>query len=307
MPSLLSVLVRAQIRLLKPILDKFSIKTSRTFQDNLGDIMARSLLSKVSFTPVCFEQFEACFASPIGKPQGGSVILYLHGGGYVAGCLNYARGSASVLATETNRHVLAVAYRLAPESPFPAALEDALCAYRYLLDAGYTRISLAGESAGGGLIFALCLKLKELGLPMPDRLVGISPWTDLKFTGESHSVNSKKDPTLSGRALRVAARAYADGQEGNPLVSPVYGDLTGFPRALLFAGSRELLLDDARMLAERLCACSCHCELIVEEGMWHVYVLFKIPEARKALDKIAAFLGDVNEQQGQSAEKVDEA
>lgn len=290
MPSLLSVLVRAQIRLLKPILDKFSIKTSRTFQDNLGDIMARSLLSKVSFKPVCFNEFEASFAIPIENHSSDSVLLYLHGGGYVAGCLGYARGSASVLATETNRKVLAVAYRLAPEFPFPAAVEDALCAYRYLLDTGYKRISLAGESAGGGLVFALCLKLKELGLPQPNKVVGISPWTDLKFTGESHISNCKKDPTLSVKALRVAAKAYADGQEDNPLVSPIYGDLCGLPPSLLFAGSRELLLDDSRLLEKRLRECGCDCELIVEEGLWHVYVLFKIPEARKALKKIAAFL-----------------
>lgn len=290
MPSLLSVVMRAQIRLLKPILDKFSIKTSRTFQDNLGDIMARSLLSKVSFATVCFDQFDACFAVPKEKTPGDSVILYLHGGGYVAGCLNYARGSASVLAVETKRKVLAVAYRLAPEHPFPAAVDDALCAYQYLLEAGFSRVSLAGESAGGGLIFALCLRLKELGLPQPDKLVSISPWTDLKFTGESHSFNSKKDPTLSMRALHVAAKAYADGQEDNPLVSPLYADLHGLPPSLIFAGSRELLLDDARMMAARLLECGCVCELIVEEGLWHVYVLFKIPEARKALKKIAAFL-----------------
>ena len=218
------------------------------------------------------------------------MILYLHGGGYVAGCLHYARGSASVLATETNRKVLAVAYRLAPEHPFPAAIDDALCAYQYLLDAGYARISLVGESAGGGLIFSLCLKLKELGLPQPEKLVGISPWTDLKFTGESHISNRKNDPTLSVRALHVAAEAYAKGQEENPFVSPIYGDLSGLPRSLIFAGSRELLLDDSRMLTELLRKYGCDCELIVEEGLWHVYVLFKIPEARKALKKISAFL-----------------
>ena len=208
----------------------------------------------------------------------------------MAGCLNYARGSASVLAVETGRKVLAVAYRLAPEHPFPAAVEDAINAYKYLIDEGYTRISFAGESAGGGLIFALCLKLKELGLPQPDKLVSISPWTDLNFTGESHITNRKKDPTLSVKALRVAAKAYADGQADNPLVSPIYGDLTGLPCSLIFAGSHELLLDDARMLAARLCECGCDSELIIEEGLWHVYVLFKIPEARKALKKIAAFL-----------------
>ncbi len=290
MPSFQSLFVRAQIRLLKPILDKFSIKTSRGFQDSLGEIMAGSLTSKVSFEPVPLCGLDACFAVPKEMVPGGGVILYLHGGGYVAGCLNYARGAAGVLAVETKQKVLAVAYRLAPENPFPAALDDALSAYQYLLDNGFGRIALAGESAGGGLIFALCLKLKELGLPQPEKLVSLSPWTDLTFTGQSHIDNRRKDPTLSIKALHIAADAYAQGQQSNPLVSPIYGDLTGLPPSLIFAGSCELLLDDARMLADRLNECGCNCELIVEDGLWHVYVLFKIPEARKALNKIAAFL-----------------
>jgi acetyl esterase/lipase len=283
--------MRAQIRLVKPILKRLSINTARAFQDNLGDIQARSLLSKIVFVPVEFDQFEACMAIPKGKPRGSdSVILYLHGGGYVAGSIGYARGFASLLAVETNRQVLAVAYRLAPEHPFPAALDDVLSAYMYLLDAGYKHISFVGESAGGGLIFALYLKLKEMGLPYPESLVGISPWTDLAFSGESHKSNSKKDPSLSENALRSYAAVYAKGQEENPFVSPVYGDFTGMPRSLIIVGSFELLLDDARMLAARLQRDGCNCEIIVEEGLWHVYVLFKIPEARKALNKIAAFL-----------------
>jgi acetyl esterase/lipase len=283
--------MRAQIRLVKPILKRLSIQTARTFQDNLGDIQARSLLSKIVFVPEEFDQFEACMAIPKGKARGSdSVILYLHGGGYVAGSISYARGFASLLAVETNKQVLAVAYRLAPEHPFPAALEDALCAYQYLLDEGYKHIAFVGESAGGGLIYALCLKLKELGLPLPEAAVGISPWTDLSFSGESHKSNSKKDPSLSENALRSYAAVYAQGQEKSPFVSPIYGDFTGIPRSLIIAGSHELLLDDARMLSERLRRDGSDCELVVEEGLWHVYVLFKIPEARKALKKIAAFL-----------------
>lgn len=291
MPSLLSVLMRAQIRLVKPFLNRISIKTARMFQDSLGEIQAESLISKVIFQPFEIGRFEACFVSPKGMPQDkDNVILYLHGGGYVAGNINYARGFSGVLAVETHRRVLAAAYRLAPENPFPAAMEDALLAYRYLMEQGYKRISLVGESAGGGLIFALCLKLKEMQLPLPESLVSISPWTDLTFGGLSYITNKKKDPTMSEYALRSYAQFYAQGQEKNPLVSPLLGDLCGMPRALLFAGSRELLLDDAVMLAKKLEQCGSPCELIVEEGLWHVYVLFKIPEARKALKKIAAFL-----------------
>ncbi len=293
MPSLLSVLMRAQIRLVKPILNRFTIQTERAFQDNLGDMEAKSLASKVSYEPVDFENFEACFVSPKGMPQDKDrVILYLHGGAYVAGNIAYARGFASLLAVDTGLFVLAAAYRLAPENPFPAAVEDALRAYQYLIESGYSakNISLVGESAGGGLIFALCLKLKQEGLPLPRALVGISPWSDLTFGGESYKKNKKKDPTLSEQALRGYAKAYAAGQEKNPLVSPVFGDFDGMPRSLIIAGSCELLTDDAKMLAQRLKQAGTECELIIEEGMWHVYVLFKIPEATKALKKIAAFL-----------------
>jgi acetyl esterase/lipase len=285
--------MRTQIRLVKPILKRFSIPTARAFQDNLGDMEAKSLASKVTFEPIEFENFEACFVSPKGMLQDkDKVILYLHGGAYVAGNIAYARGFAGMLAAETHRFVLAVAYRLAPENPFPAAVEDALRAYQYLIESGYNaeNISFVGESAGGGLVFALCLKLKEAGLPLPRRLVALSPWTDLTFSGESYKKNKKKDPTLSEQALRGYAQAYAAGQEENPLVSPVFGDLGGMPESLIFAGSYELLLDDAKMLAERLKEAGSPCELIIEEGMWHVFVLFKIPEAIKALKKIAAFL-----------------
>ena len=171
-------------------------------------------------------------------------------------------------------------------------MDDAFCAYKYLIELGYSakNISLVGESAGGGLVYSLCLKLKETGLSLPGSVVAISPWTDLTFSGESYKKNKKKDPTLSEKALRSYARAYAHGQEQNPLISPVFGDLGGMPRSLIFAGGCELLLDDAKMLADRLKEAGNACELIVEKGLWHVYVLFRIPEAYKALDKIAAFL-----------------
>ena len=235
---------------------------------------------------------KACFASSKESYIKEKVILYLHGGAYVAGDIQYARGFAGVLAAETNRRVLSIAYRLAPEAPFPAAVDDAVTAYKYLLDHGYTaqNISLVGESAGGGLIYCLCLRLKQKKMPLPAALVAISPWTDLTFSGESYRLNDKKDPSLSEDVLREHAAAYAPGQEKNPLVSPVFGDLRHFPPSLLFAGGDELLLDDARMLADRLIQNGSPCELVVEEGLWHVYVLFRIPEAKKAILKIADFL-----------------
>lgn len=293
MPSLVSVLLRKEIRLLKPIINRLSIETARSFQDKLGDIEAKSVASKVDFMPFNIDGLKACFTEQ--KASGhnnGRVILYLHGGAYVSGNIQYASGFAGILAAETNRRVLSIAYRLAPENPFPAAVNDAFAAYEYLLNNGYNAqdISLVGESAGGGLIYCLCLLLKQKKMPLPSSLVGISPWTDLTFSGESYKLNSKKDPSLSEDVLREHAAAYAKGQEKSPLVSPVFGDLNNFPPSLLFAGDGELLLDDARMLAQRLRDSGSRCELVVEEGLWHVYVLYKIPEAKEAIRRIVDFL-----------------
>jgi acetyl esterase/lipase len=292
MPSLLSVVVREQIRLIKPILNRLSIPTARAFQDALGELGTKLVAGRVTFEPVPTDGFEGCFALPVDENDRRQVILYLHGGAYVAGNMKYARGFAGILADKLQKRVLSVVYRLAPEHPFPAALEDALAAYQYLLAEGWEarQISFIGESAGGGLIFCLCLRLKQLGLPLPGALVGISPWTDLTFSGASYLANASKDPSLAVDVLRNHAAIYAGGKEQDPLVSPVFGDLTGMPPSLILAGGDELLLSDAEKLAERLMDSGCRCELIVEDGLWHVYVLFSIPEARAALDKIACFL-----------------
>jgi len=292
MPSLLSIFVREQIRFIKPLIGHLSVARARAFQDALGGIGAKSVSGRVTFAPVPMEGFAACFAHPVAGGDNPRAILYLHGGAYVAGNLEYAKGFAGILADKIRQPVLSAAYRLAPEHPFPAAVLDALTAYRYLLDSGREarHISLIGESAGGGLVFALCLKLKQEGLPLPGALVGVSPWVDLTFTGESYRTNARKDPSLSERALRSHAAAYAGGRQADPLVSPIYGDLKGLPPSLLMAGGDELLLSDAVMLAKRLTENGCRCELCVEEGLWHVYPLYGIPEARAALDKIAGFL-----------------
>ncbi len=292
MPSFLSLLTREQIRLLKPVLKKISIARGRTFQDALGRLGAQSVAGRVRFEPVRLEQAPACFALPVAETDQSRALLYLHGGGFVAGNMKYACGFAGILADKLQRRVLSVAYRLAPEHPFPAALEDALAAYRYLLDQGWAagQISLVGESAGGGLVYSLCLKLKALGLPLPASLVAISPWADLTLSGPSYTANAKKDPSLSLQILRSYASIYADGQERNPLVSPVFGDLAGLPPSLLLAGGDELLLSDAMTLHAGLKARGCASALYVEPGLWHVYVLYKIPEARLAMQRIAAFL-----------------
>ena len=252
MPSLVSVMLREEIRLIKPIINKASIETVRTFRDKLGDIVAKSVASKINFKFFDINGTDACFASPASIHYEKHVILHLHGGGYVSGDIKYAKGFAGVLAVETSTRVLSIAYRLAPEHPFSAALEDAFAAYDHLLGTGYNAkdISLVGESVGGGLIYCLCLLLKRKKMPLLAALVGISPWTDLAFSGKSFELNGKKDPSLSEEILREPAQDYAPGQESNPLVLPVFGNLSGLPPSLLFAGSEEILLDDAKTLAD---------------------------------------------------------
>ncbi len=293
MPSIRAVILRTQLRLLRPFVRNADVEASRLAQDQIGRMGARALEANVSFTQTVFETFSAAFASPTGLPESDPrVILYLHGGAYTAGTLDYAMGFGGVLAHRTRCRTFCVAYRLAPEHPFPAALDDALTAYRYLLHAGYKpeNIAFVGESAGGGLIFCLALLLSQRGEPLPAALVAMSPWTDLTQTGASYVKNKRRDPTLNRRTLAESAIMYAQSNLGNPLVSPAFGSFTDFPPSLLFVGGSEILLDDAHMLHQRLLAAGCESTLVIAPGLWHVYPLFNTPEARDAITRIDAFL-----------------
>ena len=294
MPSIVSNVLRKQIRLLKPLITTFSFSAFRGAQEALGELGAKILEEKVVFHELMIHDIPAAWAVPAAEccADDDRILLYLHGGGYVAGSLKYAKGFAGVLASKMQARVLCVAYRLAPEHPFPAALDDALAAYQYLLEQGHAaeKISLIGESAGGGLLIALCLRLKEERLPMPGKAIPLSPWTDLTMRGGSYETNRKADPSLTQNELSRFAEAYATGQVENPLVSPVFGDLRGLPPCIIYVGGDEILLDDSRMLADQLTQAGVPCKLHVEPGMWHAYVLYGIPEANKALEEIRLFL-----------------
>lgn len=297
MPSIGSIILRLQLRLAKPIVRFTSIETARAAQDKLGEITASLLKTRASLAYIDepFDEFEACFAVPSACERPDELaILYLHGGGYTAGSLNYAKGFGGLLADRTRYRTLCVGYRLAPESKFPAALDDAMTAYRRLLESGYApeHIAFVGESAGGGLCYCLALKCKDEGVPLPRCIVGMSPWTDLTLSGASYRNNVMRDPTLIRESLAYYVLAYAAGHEDEPYVSPVLGDLTGLPPSLLFAGADEILLDDARTLHARLQEAGCRSELIVENGMWHVYPLYSTRESRRALETMTAFVRD---------------
>ena len=301
MPSFISVCLREQIRLFKRLTPKVSLQNVRTAQDKVGHLGAKVLSGKVSAEKIEGLGFDAEFIAPVKDfdESDKRIILYLHGGGYTCGSISYAEGFGSVLAAKVGIKTLCAAYRLAPENPFPAAVEDAFEAYKYLLENGYEskNIYVVGESAGGGLCFSLCLMLKEKEMELPAKIVAISPWSDLTFSGGSHKYNEKKDPTLSGELLRYYAAAYAPDEAENVLASPIFGDLSNMPPSLIFVGSREILLDDSKVLAEKLTASGSKCSLVVEEGLWHVYPLFAIPEAAEAIDKIKAFLELEDEKQ----------
>ena len=293
MLSLGAQFLKLQLRLAKPLVRFTTIENARTAQDQLGRITAGTLKAKVAYETVSFEEFDACFAVSTACPSPcGRAVLYLHGGGYTAGSLDYAKGFGGLLAAHTRLNVFCVAYRLAPEHKFPAALDDAMRAYRYLLENGYKpeNIAFAGESAGGGLEYCLLLRCRDEGVPLPKCVVGISPWTDLTFSGASYFNNVLRDPTLIRESLAYYVLAYAAGHENEPYVSPVFGDLSGMPDSLLFAGSDEILLDDAKTLYRKLKDGGADAELIVEPGMWHVYPLYGTPEGKRAVAKMAAFI-----------------
>jgi epsilon-lactone hydrolase len=224
-------------------------------------------------------------------------ILYLHGGGYVVGWAGLCRDLTWRLATLCRACVLGVDYRLAPEHPFPAALDDAVAAYRWLLARGADpkRIALVGDSAGGGLVFAAMLRLRDEGIELPAAAAVVSPWTDLALTGPSLHLNALIDPLIPAEQVpRVVDLCLAGANPRNPYASPLYGDPTGLPPALILVGGDEVLRDDAVRMADKMRAAGCHVEIEVWPRMWHVWYLCTrgIPEAKAAIARIAAFLND---------------
>ncbi len=222
-------------------------------------------------------------------------ILYLHGGAFCAGSPQLYRNLTWRLAGAAGATALVPDYRLAPEYPFPAALDDAMSAYDWLLADGADprRIAVAGNSAGGGLVFSLLLGLRDSGRPLPAAAAALSPWTDLALTGASLKENAAKDPLLDARQLPRVTRWYLDGADPRqPAASPVYGDCRGLPPVLIQVGSDEILHDDAVRMAERMRAGGAEATLEIWPRMPHVWHLFAgiLPEARRAIVRIGEFL-----------------
>jgi monoterpene epsilon-lactone hydrolase len=222
------------------------------------------------------------------------VLLYLHGGAFALGSINTSREWVARLVRATKMRALAINYRLAPEHPYPAALDDATTAYLWLLKEGVepSRIILAGDSAGGGLALSTLVGLRDAGHPLPAGAVCISPWTDLALTGDSIQCKAQIDPILSPGDLDMYAGYYAGEHERTwPLLSPLYADLQGLPPLLIQVGTDEILLDDAVRCAGKARKTGVDVTLETWDGMFHVFQMFSfLPETKRAVESIAEFV-----------------
>jgi epsilon-lactone hydrolase len=219
-------------------------------------------------------------------------LIYLHGGGYYA-CSPETHRPVTARFADRGFRVFAPAYRLAPEHPFPAALEDVLTAYHGLLASVPPRaIVISGESAGGGLALALLESLRDAGEALPAAAALFSPWTDLAVTGESARTNARRCAMLEAATLGTSAGWYLGGADPrNPLASPLYADLAGFPPLLIHVGENEVLRDDSTRLAARARSAGVDCQLKIWPAVPHAWQLFQVlPEAQKSVDEAAAFL-----------------
>lgn len=223
----------------------------------------------------------------------GRWVLYLHGGGYRVGSPAAYRQFTWRIADAARARALVIDYRLAPEHPFPGAIDDAFAACRWLFEQDAKEIVVMGDSAGGGLALALLMKLRDEGLRLPDAAVALSPWTDLALTGASLKENAAADPMLNAGELPEFAADYLAGADPrNPYASPLYGHPAGLPPVLIHVGSDEILRDDAVRMAEKLRAANFKSELQVWPRMPHVWQAYTpvLPEARAAVADIGDFV-----------------
>ncbi|TFG15195.1 MAG: alpha/beta hydrolase [Promethearchaeota archaeon] len=224
------------------------------------------------------------------------VVLYLHGGGYISGSINSHRELVSSISRVSKARILIIDYRLAPEHPFPAAVEDSTKAFKWLIEnqqINPRNIIIAGDSAGGGLTFATLLNLRDNGMILPVAAIGLSPWTDLGITGETYKTKIKEDPMVSLDGIIFDAILYlGDTDYKNPLASPLYANLNGLPPILILVGTAELLLDDSRRFAERAKHAGIDITLDIWDDMLHVFPAFAAfaPEGQKGIEKMGEFI-----------------
>ena len=247
----------------------------------------------VTCTPVDAGGVSAEWSVADGADQG-KVILYVHGGGYVMGSAGSHRDMTGRLSQAAGARVLSLNYRLAPEHPFPAPVDDSVAAYRWLLGQGIqaSNIAIAGDSAGGGLALAALIAIRDAGEPMPAAGIGISPWVDMEGTGESMTTRAAVDPVVQKEGLLNMAQLYLGGADPkDPLAAPLHANLAGLPPLLIQVGDAETLLDDATRITERAQKADVNVTLKIWDEMPHVWHLFApiLPEGQQAIEEIGTF------------------
>lgn len=282
------------IRKVHGMIDNPDIEKHRHSQDQVGALFGNA--KDIQIREFQIKDREAEWVSVTRAHMKKYVILYCHGGGYSTGSRLYARTLTTKLAETTSMDVLAFDYRLAPEHPYPAACEDAMKAWDYLMLLGYGArdVIVAGDSAGGNLALSLVLKLKEEQRLLPRGLVLLSPWTDLTASGRTHTTRALVDPVLDADYLRKMMENYAAGRElTDPLISPLFGDFEGFPPTYIQVGDNEMLLSDSTMLHKKLIAANVSAKIDVFKGMWHVFQMSPFKTAGEAMEKNAEFIYDI--------------
>lgn len=276
----------------QPTLGTLTLQQERT---NLDEGGARfKVPTDVTLEPVNADGVPAEYLTAPGAAVD-RVVLYLHGGGYAIGSIKSHRYLMQNVSRMAGARTLGIDYRLAPEHPFPAAIEDATKAYRWLLAQGFTanKIAIAGDSAGGGLTLATLVNLRDMGIPLPAAGVLISPWTDLTGTADSVTSRAAIDPMVKPEGLFGLAGHYLNGVDArNPLASPVFADMKGLPPLLIHVGGREILYDDAVTVANRANAAGVEVKLVDEPELFHVWHAFApmLDEGQQAVEQIGAWL-----------------
>ena len=282
------------IRLAHGLVTSPDPEKQRQSQKNMGVILKNT--KEITYSEFQIENINAEWVRVNRAHMKKHVILYCHGGGYSAGSCVYARTLTSKLAMATSMDVLCFDYRLAPEHPYPAAPEDAVKVWNYLMLLGYGAkdVIVAGDSAGGNLALSLVQVLKEEGRMLPGGLVLMSPWTDLTCSGKSHETKAQIDPVLNAEYLDRARYAYAGQLDmTDPKISPLFGEFHGFPPTYIQVGDNEVLYSDAVRLQRRMAAAKVSVKLEHFEGMWHVFQMAPFKKAYMAMDKIAEFIFDI--------------
>jgi acetyl esterase/lipase len=294
MTSIQAVITKKVLRIQPYGWAKGSIEEQRARQEKSARFSR--IPKKVHCQPVNLNGITAEWISCSTSRDG--VVLYLHGGAYALGSVNIHREYRSRLALATRLKVLAINYRLAPEHPFPAALEDSISAYRWLRaqDFDSSRIVIAGDSAGGGLALSTLVTLRDAGEPLPARVVCISPWLDLSLSGDSIREKASADPILHLSVLERYASYYAGTHDRkSPLISPLFADLTGLPPLLVQVGSDEILLDDSVRLTHIARQSGVDITLKIWDGLFHVFqIVAFFPETADAMQQVAGFLSSMD-------------